>query len=68
MEDLVTSIISPAEFTVGDQVVQTNHNTVFDGGTQDDITLGVLLEIKGVPTDIDFSIIIAGKVSFFEKE
>ncbi len=68
VEDLVSSITSPAEFTVGDQVIQTNHNTVFDGGTPDDIVLGVLLEIKGVPTDIDFSTIIADKVSFFEKE
>ena len=67
VEDLVTDIISPAEFTVGDQVVQTNENTVFDGGTPDDIEPGVLIEIKGVPIDIDYSIIIADKVSF-EKE
>jgi hypothetical protein len=64
VEDVVTDIASPTEFTVGDQVVQTNENTVFDGGTPDDIELDVLIEIKGVPTDIDYSIIIADKVSF----
>ena len=64
VEDAVTDIVSPAEFTVGDQVVQTDANTVFDGGAPDDIEPGVLIEIKGVPTDIDYSIIIADKVSF----
>jgi hypothetical protein len=64
VEGVVTNIVSSAEFTVGDQVVQTNENTVFDGGTPEDIELDVLIEIKGVPTDIDYSIIIADKVSF----
>ena len=64
VEDIVTAIVSTAEFAVGDQVIQTNENTVFDGGTPDDIEIGLLLEIKGVPTDIDYSIIIADKVSF----
>jgi len=64
VEDAVTDIVSSAEFTVGDQVIQTDEHTVFDGGTPEDIELGVLIEIKGVPTDIDYSIIIADKVSF----
>ena len=67
VEDVVTDIVSPAEFTVGDQLVQTDEHTVFDGGTPDDIEPGVLIEIKGVPTDIDYSIIIADKVSFEEE-
>ena len=67
VEGLVTDIASPIEFTVGNQVIQTDENTVFEGGTPDDIELDVLLEIKGVPTDIDFSIIIADKVSFEEE-
>ena len=64
VEDVVTAIVSTDAFTVGNQVIQTDENTVFDGGTPDDIELGVLLEIKGVPTDLDFSSIIADKVSF----
>jgi len=64
VEGLVTDIASDAEFTVGGQVVQTDVDTVFDGGTPDDIALGVLLEIKGVPLDIERSVLAADKVSF----
>jgi hypothetical protein len=64
VEDVVTDIVSPDEFTVGDQVIQTDEHTVFDGIAPEDIELGMLIEIKGVPTDIDYSIIIADKVSF----
>ena len=67
VEGVVTEIVSSAEFTVNDQLVQTDEHTVFDGGTADDIKPGVQIEIKGVPTDIDFSIIIADKVSFEEE-
>jgi hypothetical protein len=64
VEGLVTDIASDTEFTVGDQVVQTNGDTVFEGGTPDDIVPGVLLEIKGVPVDIERSVLAADKVSF----
>ncbi len=64
VEDVVTDITSLTEFTLGDQVIQTDEETVFDGGTPEDIEPGVLIEIKGVPTDLDYSIIIADKVSF----
>ena len=64
VEGLVTAIISDSEFTVGNQLVQTDDDTVFDGGTPDDIVQGVLLEIKGVPLDIARSVLTADKVSF----
>ncbi|MDX1776672.1 MAG: DUF5666 domain-containing protein [Desulfobulbales bacterium] len=64
IEDVVTAVASADQFTVGDQVIQTDENTLFENGTADDIEIGVDLEIKGVPADIDFSIIIADKVSF----
>jgi len=64
VEGLVTDIASDSEFTVGNQEVQTNGDTVFEGGTPDDIALGVLLEIKGVPVDIERSVLAADKVSF----
>ena len=64
VEGLVTDIVSPSEFTVGDQVVQTDAGTIYEDGTQDDIALGVNLEIKGVPVDIIRSILVADKVSF----
>jgi hypothetical protein len=60
----VTDIASDTEFTVGDQLVQTDFDTVFDGGTPDDIVPGVLLEIKGVPVDVEHSVLAADKVSF----
>lgn len=64
VEGVVTNIVSVSEFTVGDQVVQTHAGTVFEGGTADDIALGVLLEVKGVPIDIEHTVLLADKVSF----
>jgi hypothetical protein len=64
VEGLVTNIVSLSEFTVGDQVVQTDAETVYEDGTPDDIALGVNLEVKGVPVDIIRSILVADKVSF----
>ena len=64
VEGFVTDIVSDTEFTVGLQLVQTDVDTVFDGGTPDDIVPGVLLEIKGVPVDIDHNVLAADKVSF----
>lgn len=67
VEGLVTNdALAPGEFTVGDQVVQTDAETVYEDGTPDDIALGVNIEIKGVPVDIIRSILIADKVSFEE--
>lgn len=64
VEGVVTHITSLSEFTVGSQEVRTDVNTVFDGGTPGEIALGVRLEVKGVPVDINRSIMIADKVSF----
>jgi len=69
VEGLVTDdTLAPAEFTVGDQVVQTDAGTVYEGGEPEDIVLGVNIEIKGVPVDIIRSILIADKVSFEDEE
>ena len=67
VEGLVTNIASPSEFTIGDQVVQTDAETVYKDGTPDDIALGVNIEVKGVPVDIIRSILVADKVSFEEE-
>ena len=67
VEGVVTDIVSASEFTVGDQVVQTDAETVYEGGTPDDIVIGVNLEVKGVPVDIIRSILVADKVSFEEE-
>ena len=64
VEGFVTDIVSDTEFTVGNQLVQTDADTVFEGGTPDDVVQGVLLEIKGVPLDIEHSVLAADKVSF----
>jgi hypothetical protein len=68
VEGLVTDdTLAPAEFTIDDtQVVQTDASTVYEGGAPSDIALGILLEIKGVPVDIDRSVLVADKVSFEE--
>ena len=65
VEGLVTDDASaPDEFTVGAQVVRTDVDTVFEDGRPEDIILGVKLEVKGAPVDIDRSILHADKVSF----
>jgi hypothetical protein len=61
VEGLVTDFVSVFEFTVGEQAVQTDENTVFEGGTPDDVALGVRLEIKG---RLAGDILVADRVSF----
>jgi len=63
VEGIVTNFVSVFEFTVGDQVVNTDADTVFEGVAPGDIAVGIKLEIKGVPVDIDHSILVADKVS-----
>ena len=65
VEGLVTDIVSASEFTVGDQVVQTDAETIFK---PEDLIIveGIRLEVKGVPVDIIRSILIADKVSLDE--
>jgi hypothetical protein len=67
LEGIVTDFVSINEFTVGNQLVQTDAGTVFEKGTANDIALGVLLEVKGVPVDISLSVLLADKVSFERK-
>ena len=62
VEGLVTDIVSDSEFTVGLQVVQTGAETVFEPADLN-IVEGIKLEVKGVPVDIDHSVILADKVS-----
>ncbi len=65
LEGLVTDIASDSEFTVGDQVVQTDAGTVFEPADLD-IEAGMMVEVKGVPVDIAYSVIVADKVSLEE--
>jgi hypothetical protein len=65
VEGFVTDIDSDSEFTVGDQVVQTDAKTVFEPEDLN-IVKGIMLEVKGVPVDIEQSVIKADKVSFEE--
>jgi len=63
IEGFVTDIASDSEFALEDQVVQTDLETVFE---PEDLIIveGIRLEVKGVPVDIEQSIIKADKVSF----
>jgi hypothetical protein len=65
VEGFVTDIASDSEFILGDQVVQTDGQTVFE---PEDLNIveGINLEVKGVPVDIDQSVLIADKVSLEE--
>jgi hypothetical protein len=63
IEGLVSNVVSETEFTIEDQVVQTSSDTVFENVKPEKIIKGMKLEVKGVPLDIDFSVLIADKVS-----
>jgi hypothetical protein len=66
VEGFVTDIASDFEFTVGGgQVVQTDAETVFE---PEDLNIveGIMLEVKGIPADMDNSVLIADKVSVEE--
>ena len=57
------------EFTLEgreDQVVQTNADTEFEDIDKEEIEAGINIEVKGVPQDIEQSVIKADKVSFEE--
>jgi hypothetical protein len=64
VEGLVNNIASSGnEFTVGIQVVQTDAATTVFEPEDLKIKLGIRLEVKGVPQDIDHSVLAADKVS-----
>jgi hypothetical protein len=65
VEGVVTQVVSDAQFTVGNQVVVTNDQTVFEGGEPEDIVVGINLEIKGRQRD---GILVADKVSFEDED
>jgi hypothetical protein len=47
VEGFVTDFLSPSEFHVGYQEVRTDANTKFQGGSEQDLTLGVKLRVRG---------------------
>ncbi len=57
--------LAPAEFTVGNQVVQTDANTLFVDGTAGDILLGQKLEAEGT---LESGILLATEVEFWEPD
>lgn len=61
LEGYVTDVISDNEFTIGDQVVQTSDDTVYEDGESEDIEIGVKIEIKGCLVG---GTMLADKVSF----
>ena len=65
--DEVVFIDDFPEFTLEgreDQVVQTDDETVFEDIDKEEIEAGINIEVKGVPQDIEQSVIKADKVSF----
>jgi len=66
VEDYVTAVVSVNEFTLGQHDIETDNQTVFEGVQPDQIQVGMRIEVKGVPDDIDHSLIFADKVSLEE--
>ena len=66
VEDYVTAVVSVNEFTLGQHDIETDNQTVFEGVQPDQIQVGMWIEVKGVPDDIDHSLIFADKVSLEE--
>jgi hypothetical protein len=62
VEGFVTQVVSQSEFTVGEQDVQTDGETVFEPPDLE-IAVDLKIEVKGVPVDIEQSVIEADKVS-----
>ena len=50
-----------------DQLFQTNGDTEFEDIEPDDIAAEMELEVKGVPLDVDYDVVVADKVSFEEE-
>lgn len=66
LEGLVTRYISATDFDVNGLTVTTTVDTEFEGGTTSDITLDVLVEVKGLVNA--FGILVAKEVKFEESE
>ena len=67
VDDGVVLISGFPEFTFEereDQLFQTNNETEFEDVEPDEIKARMELEVKGVPVDIDQSVVVADKVSF----
>jgi hypothetical protein len=67
VDDGVVLIDGFPEFTFEereDQLFQTNNETEFEDIEPEEIEAGMELEVKGVPVNIDQSVVVADKVSF----
>jgi hypothetical protein len=62
LEGLVTQYISEFEFTVGDQAVETDEETMFVGGRPEDIRLDTRLEVEG---ELAGGVLLASEVEFW---
>ena len=47
IEGFVTSVSAPGSFILGDVPVQTSATTTFDGGSADEIIVGMFIEVEG---------------------
>jgi hypothetical protein len=61
IEGFVTSLTSMSNFVVNGQQVMTSSSTVFSGGSQSDVAVGVKLEVEGTFAG---GVLMASKVSF----
>ncbi len=65
IEGIVTNIISSTNFIIGATEIQVNANTVYDGGTVNDISTGVFLEAEGAFVN---GILVAEEIEFEEEK
>jgi hypothetical protein len=70
-QGVITRVTAADTFEINGQPVRLTPDTVFEGGTADDIAVGVRITVEGsfdaegvlVATDIDFLVEIAGRIS-----
>jgi Domain of unknown function (DUF5666) len=47
VEDFITQVVSPGDFFINNQRVQTTASTTFEGGTAGDLIVGAHIEVEG---------------------
>jgi len=61
VEDFITQVVSPGDFFINNQRVQTTASTTFEGGTASDLIVGAHIEVEGSVTN---GILLAEHISF----
>ena len=61
IEGFITSVSSPTDFMINNFPVRVDTSTVYEGGTQDELVVGMLIEVEG---SLSGSTLLATEVNF----